>query len=139
MPIKNCPFTYCDGGFYRAFLPIKIINPHTANSQKTYGLIDTGADECAVPDLMAPILGHNLNSGTMKIIGTGNGEAVAYSHTTTIQIFHPLTGDLIDTIENTPIDFMPVRIVLLGVKSFLSRFKLTMDYPKKVFSLEIPR
>jgi len=31
-----------------------------------------------------------------------------------------------------------LNIPLLGVKSFLSNFILTVDYPKKVFSLLLP-
>jgi hypothetical protein len=35
------------------------------------------------------------------------------------------------------IDFMPnLNVVLLGVKSFLSSFVLTVDYKKSVFSLK---
>jgi hypothetical protein len=37
------------------------------------------------------------------------------------------------------VDYMPnLHIPLLGVKSFLSNFILTVDYPNKVFSLTIP-
>jgi len=37
------------------------------------------------------------------------------------------------------VDFMPnLNIPLLGVKSFLSNFILTVDYPNRVFSLMLP-
>jgi hypothetical protein len=40
-------------------------------------------------------------------------------------------------IESVLIDFMPnLNVVLLGVKSFLSNFILTVDYKKSVFSLK---
>ncbi|MBI4650837.1 hypothetical protein HY745_06045 [Candidatus Desantisbacteria bacterium] len=40
-------------------------------------------------------------------------------------------------IDNVLIDFMPnLKIPLLGVKSFLSNFILTIDYPKKCFSIK---
>jgi hypothetical protein len=74
MPIKDCPFTLCRGGIYRPMLPIRIINPHVVGGvYRTIGLIDTGADECAIPATYASILGHNLLSGLSKQIGTGNG------------------------------------------------------------------
>ena len=40
-------------------------------------------------------------------------------------------------INDTLIDFMPnLYVPLLGVKSFLSKFILTINYPEKIFSLE---
>jgi predicted aspartyl protease len=135
MPIRNCPLTCRPGGYYSAYLPIRIINPHTKKSQRTLALIDTGADECVIPSRLAEILGHKLEAGDAKPVSTGNDRAIAYSHTTTIKIYHPVTGVLIDTIANTPIDFMPVETVLLGVKSFLSNYRLIIDYPAQNFSL----
>jgi len=94
------------------------------------GLIDTGADECALPARYAAILGHNLEAGTVKEINTGNGTTIAYSHTVKIEI----EGF---TVQDTLIDFMPnLHTVLLGTKSFLSNFILTVDYPRRVFSLK---
>lgn len=139
MPLSNIPLTYVDG-IYRAILQIKITNPHTELSQKTYGIIDTGADECAVPASFASILGHNLQDGKMKTILTGNGETLAYAHTTKFEIFYPNTEKVVYTIPDTPIDFMPnLHVVLLGVENFLSKFVLQIDYPKKVFSIKYPR
>jgi hypothetical protein len=84
-------------------------------------------------------LGHNLQAGKQKIISTGNGETLAYAHTIRFEIFHPSTGELLYTIDDTPIDFMPnLHVVLLGVNSFLSRFVLTIDYPQKSFSILYP-
>ncbi len=135
MPLRDCPFLDC-GGQYRAVLPIRIINPHTGKHLNTLGIIDTGADECAIPAQMAPILGHNLQAGITKTISTGNGRTAAYSHTTRFEIFHPGTGQLAYTIDDTPIDFLPnLNVVLLGVNSFLSRFVLRIDYPNIIFSI----
>lgn len=139
MPINDCPFAYCGNGIYRPILPIRIINPHTGMGCKTRGIIDTGADDCAIPAAIAPILGHNLQAGESKVISTGNGTTAAYAHTTTFEIFHPITGELLYTIGDTPIDFMPnLHVVLLGVNSFLSHFILTIDYPRKTFSIKYP-
>jgi hypothetical protein len=78
-------------------------------------------------------LGHNLLAGQQKKISTGNGITIAYSHSTRIIVDGFSTEDVL-------IDFMPnLYIPLLGVKSFLSNFILTIDYPNKVFSLTIPR
>lgn len=134
MPIEDCPITLCSNGICQRILPVKIINPHTNQHFRTFGIIDTGADECAVPALYAPLLGHNLQAGQVKQVSTGNGIATAYAHTTKFKIYHPVTNALAHTLDNTPIDFMPnLNVLLLGVKSFLSNFILTVDYPNSFF------
>ena len=66
MPIVNCPFT---AG--RPFLPLRIINPHTGKAHRAVGIVDTGADQCAVPAFVAKIPGHDLSAGKIKHIKTG--------------------------------------------------------------------
>ena len=133
MPIRNYPFSIIrPGDLARPYLPVTIINPDTEKRVKVYALIDTGADECAFPASFTPLLGHNLQGGQMKRISTGNGITTAYSHTTRIIIEGFSTQDVL-------VDFMAnLNIPLLGVRSFLSNFILTIDYPKKVFSLALP-
>ena len=134
MAIVKCPFT---SG--RPILPIRIINPHTGQAHRAAGLVDTGADECAVPAYIASIIGHNLSAGGRKQIRTGNGLTTAFSHTTRLEIFHPVSQQLLFTTTDTVIDFLPnLHTILLGVKSFLSQFILTVDYPQKVFSIRKP-
>jgi hypothetical protein len=73
-----------------------------------------------------------FRAGQLKTISTGNGVTIAYSHTTRIIIEGFSTQDVL-------VDFMPnLNIPLLGVRGFLSNFILTVDYPKKVFSLLLP-
>ena len=133
MPIRNYPFSIIrPGDIARPYLPVTIINPDTEMKITAYALIDTGADECAFPASFTPILGHNLQTGQLKRISTGNGITIAYSHTTRIIIEGFSTQDVL-------VDFMQnLNIPLLGVKSFLSKFILTVDYPSKVFSLLLP-
>ncbi|OGP58972.1 MAG: hypothetical protein A2V67_19860 [Deltaproteobacteria bacterium RBG_13_61_14] len=112
-------------------LPVTIINPDRGNRIKVFALIDTGADESALPASFAPILGHSLQAGQQRKINTGNGVTIAYSHATRIEIEGFAT-------QNVLIDFMPnLSIPLLGVKSFLSNFILKIDYPQKTFSLQL--
>jgi len=41
--------------------------------------------------------------------------------------------------QDVLVDFMPnLNIPLLGVRSFLNNFILTVDYPSKQFSLTLP-
>lgn len=118
------------GDIPRPWLPVTIINPHNNKQIKIFGLIDTGADECALPVRYASILRHNLEAGFVKEINTGNGKTIAYSHTVKIKLNNFLLPD-------TLIDFMPnLYVPLLGVKSFLNYFILTIDYPDKSFFLK---
>ena len=128
--ILNMPFTKLFAeDIARPWLPVIIVNPMTGQEVKVLGLIDTGADECAMPASYANILGHNLQLGVPKEINTGNGLTVAYSHTSCIKGKNFL-------VENILIDFMPnLSVPLLGMKNFLSHFILTVDYPKLRFSL----
>ena len=140
MPLTDCPFILWPNGIFRPTLQIRIINPNTNQSQKAYGLIDTGADECAVPAYYAILLGHKLLAGKKKQGGTGGGSTDAYEHTTKIEIFNPSTGKIAYTINDTPIDFLPnLKIILLGVKSFLSKFIVHIDYPRQIFSIKNPK
>ena len=131
MDIIEYPFSIMrPGDIPRAWLPVRIKNPHTNLSVPVYGLIDTGADECAIPAAYAPLIGHDLQAGQQRTISTGNGATVAYSHTLCFET----DGIKIDKVL---IDFMPnLNVVLLGVKSFLSDFVLVIDYKKSVFSLK---
>ena len=132
--VVNMPFSKLSSGDVpRPWLPIIIINPMTGKEVKILGLIDTGADECAMPASYAGILGHNLQSGSPKEINTGNGLTTAYSHTSCIKgkNFY---------IKGILIDFMPnLSVPLLGMKNFLSHFVLTIDYPNLKFSLRKSR
>ncbi|GBE06711.1 hypothetical protein BMS3Abin10_02368 [bacterium BMS3Abin10] len=142
MPIRNFPFlTLTPDNFPRPWLQVTITNPHTGKKLSSFGLIDTGADECTVPAFMAWELGHNLARGVKKEIGTAGGKAIAYTHTTSIKIrdARQKGNDVVYIIPDTPIDFAEgLDCVLLGVNLFLDNFILTVDYPKQVFSLHKP-
>ena len=147
MPIESFPFFRAHQGDSkdRPWLIIQIENPHAGRSLPTIGLIDTGADECCLPASHADFLGHNLLAGTPKVINTGNGPTTAYSHTCTIKIFDSKLLfehnrlQVVHTIDETLIDFMEhLHCVLLGLKTFLSDFILTVDYPRHVFSIRKP-
>ncbi len=141
MPISNFPFTCLQQGTIpRPMLPVCIVNPHTGKGFRTWALVDTGADECALPAMYAQTLGHTLDAGSTKQISTGNGETVAYAHTTRVDIYAldggGNVGQCVYSIPDTPIDFMPnLHCVLLGVRNFLANFKLCIDYPSNIFSI----
>ncbi len=130
MLIENFPFTIIRAeDIARPYLPITIINPENKRELNVFALIDTGADECALPASFASPLGHNLQAGYQRKISTGNGITAAYGHSILLKAFEFVS-------ESVVIDFMPnLNIPLLGVKSFLSSFTLKIDYPNRVFSI----
>lgn len=128
----------------RPVLYLRIINPHTDLYIDVPGIIDTGADNCALPASLATLIGHNLQEGATREIITGNGTSVAYSHACRINVFDTIAllhkkQEFVYSLSDTPIDFMPnLHCVLLGVDNFLDRFILNVDYPRQVFSIHKP-
>ncbi len=115
----------------RPWLPVTVVNPATQQAVSAYALIDTGADACALPAYLAPMLGFRLRSGKPKRISTGNGDTTAYSHVVRVEL--PECGY---ATEDTHVDFMTgLSVPLLGAEGFLSEFVLMVDYPRKRFSL----
>jgi len=131
MPRKTFPFKAVkDGDLKRPYLPVKIINKDSGRIIRISALIDTGADECAMPVIFAKILGHDLEKGAARPVITGGGVVTAWRHTAILSV------------EGFPdreavIDFVPaLQSPLIGVRSFLSDFILTVDYPGENFTLE---
>jgi predicted aspartyl protease len=116
----------------KPWLGIEIENPHTGQKIKCEGLIDTGASECCFPEHFADMLGHDFRTGEKINLGTASGATDAYMHTTIIHVPGFSTNEC-------KVSFVKgLKIPLLGVKSFLSNFILTIDYPKETFSLKLP-
>jgi len=142
MPIVNFPFLRTSpNSIKRPMLIVRITNPSSGLSIDTAGIIDTGADACAVPAPYANILGYKLKDGTPKPVGTGNGLTTAYSHICRLDVYHTEwlqrgNSEVIYTTSEVEIDFMPnLPVVLLGVGDFLGQFFLGIDYPAQLFSV----
>jgi len=142
MPIIDFPFLKASpNSIRRPMLFIKITNPSTGYTLDTVGIIDTGADACAVPAAFGDMLGYMVQDGVPKPVGTGNGLTTAYSHTCRLDIYHTASllngnAEVIYTTSEVQIDFMEnLHIVLLGVNDFLGQFFLGVDYPAQLFSV----
>ena len=107
MVLVDIPFLrFGKNDIARPWLPTTIVNPHSGKQADIYGLIDTGADECALP------------------------ATYAYAHTVQLKIKGLKTRrTLIDFLPN-------LQVPLLGMKNFLANFILTIDYPRSRFSLQ---
>lgn len=143
MPITNYPFPVVLG-ISRPMLWIRVTNPATKLAVIALAIVDTGADDCVFPAKSAIELGHNLKAVARKPIKTASGTAYAYPHTSRVDILEMRANGMpgnkvLYTIADMPIDFVEgCDAFLLGVGSFLSKFVLTINYPRQVFSIRKP-
>jgi hypothetical protein len=146
MAIYKYPFRRIIGASAaQPVLPIIISNPANGVEHLTWALIDTGADTSAVPEEIAMLLYHNIRHPDVKkdcSFGI-SGHTVVFLHTFTIDVLAPkpsgevnlakvamrVTKQLIPVIPQLP-------VVILGQKDFLQRSILTLNYPKKWFSIQ---
>lgn len=145
MPIVDFPFLrISQDPTQRPILIVKIVNPQTGLMLDSMGVIDTGADACAIPAGYGRLLGYDIKSGIPKPISTGKGVTVAYSHLCRAEIYNTdsfLKGnaEVIYTTSEIHIDFMEdLPVILLGVSDFLGQFFVGIDYPSQLFSLRLP-
>jgi|SRR3972149_8685122 len=146
MPISDYPFqASSDIPTPSPILPIKIINPDNGKVYKTWGLVDTGAFQTAIPGHIAQAIGHNIDA-VKAMDGCGAGGALSiYPHSCSIEIFKMDSKGIVDI--NTVVHKISCRrigvikdlpFVLLGVKEFLRKFVLIVDYPRQQFSIKRP-
>lgn len=145
MPIINYPFTVIVPGISRPMLWVRVSHPvHQNIASKHLAIIDTGADDCLFPSDVAKKLGHDLKSVQPKQICGIRSTSLAYPHPIKIEVLEMgptgyATDNVLYTIPNTPIDFLEGgQNFLLGSRTFLSKFILTVDYPQQFFSLQNP-
>lgn len=130
MPVTDHPFRPARlNGPLRPLLHTTFLHPTNGRHQSAWALIDTGADTCVLPIDFIIVLGLNPDDGEAIPIMTANGISESYKHAVKIEITGHTVGEKI-------VCFSPnLHQPLLGVESFLKEFRLTIDYPKQVFSL----
>ena len=129
MPIRDCRFIG-----HRPAFNIRIINPDTGVFFDTEGIVDTGADSCAIPASFAPILRHNLEKGDPTTVTTGNNDTRAFCHKTVIELKNG-KKETVYTISRKIHFVEGLHVVLLGVHEFLGNHCLYIDYPAGKFSI----
>lgn len=150
MPIKDYPFEPIgcplELASYSPVLPIRIINPQNNFDFRTWGLIDTGAQKCTIPEFIAKAIGHNIKEGHKSSGFTADGKVDLYEHTCRIEILKVHKNGRVDgekivyTIADGLVAVMErLHCVLLGVNDFLKPHILTIDYDKLLFSIQKPQ
>jgi predicted aspartyl protease len=146
MPITNYPFVR-QGGKPRASLPIILENPENGLRFQTWALIDTGADHIVVPSVIAELLGHNIHHKKVKksVCQGAGGRAQTFYHSFRMFVLQIDNKGIIApnkaAIKIPKREFAVIQnlpIMLLGVRDFLEKYVLTIDYPQKTFSVKSP-
>lgn len=146
MPITDYPFVDLDGTPKPA-LPVMLINPANDLDCFTWALIDTGADTTVIPDFIAKKLYHNISHKSVKTdICCGVGGAVTiYYHTFRLKVLGlnkkkqvSLNKETIVRNKRLYAVVKGLHTMILGEDDFLNKYILTINYPKKIFSLKMP-
>jgi len=132
MPIKNRKLVCNARGVKQAYINVTYHNPHTGKFFNALPLIDTGADCCMLPAKYATLLGHNYIKGEPCNVDGVGGRTTGYKHTIKIQVADFYTAEMMIIFSDC------FDEPILGVTTFLSYFKLEIDYPNNIFSLIKP-
>ena len=144
MSIKDYPFTRVGSGIAYPALWVRVVNPTTCRSLTMQAVIDTSADVCAFPAVVAKELGYDLSAAIPKQIRTAAGRSCAYEHPLNLEVLEvDSTGQALDEIayvvREMPVDFVEnLNSFLLG-RTFLRKFILEIDFNREVFSIRQPK
>ncbi len=138
--LLNYPFgQFYPGNPYRPLLNLWLTNPENQFARPATGLIDTGADRCAIPAWLARELGHEITNTQYEECNTASGITRAYKHTFTIDIFDIENKTKLLEVHQIKIDVVEgLQQVLIGVDDFLAEYILTICYPDHFFSIQSP-
>lgn len=147
MPIANYPFVDISGtGMPKPGLPVILTNPANGFSFGTWALIDTGADNTVIPEFIAKKLYHDIMHKSVQTdLCTGvSGVVKSYYHTFRLKVLGlSRNGKVLSKVAiKRNKRLYPVihglHQMVIGESDFLKRYVLTINYPKKTFSLKLP-
>ena len=135
-------FVKINADVYRPLVPIVIINPLNNLSIAILGLIDTGADDCLFPKVVADTLGHNLKGNTALFCenqGIGQNKVELWKHPFKIQLLSPDRKTVCWKSKECLVGCTDHDNVhpLLGFANFLCDFRITFNYATKKIIAEI--
>lgn len=101
-----------------------------------YAIVDSGADHCVFPrSFMQPLGLDPLVAPVERISGVGSSDVPTHFADVTIDlqglVQFPVYAGFTSGLDQTGVG-------LLGQTGFFERFKITFDYSKKMYSIEIP-
>ena len=116
-------------GIQRPIIPVTVRNPHTKQSIRYFGLVDSGADSCIFAGEIAELIGLDIAAGRrLSVSGVGEGEQRPfYLHQVEVEIggwSKLTTGGFMPDLSNNGHG-------LLGQAGFFDRFSFVkFEYPK---------
>lgn len=123
-------------------LPIKLWGPDGKKLISVdAALVDTGADHCSFPSNLTRLIGYKIRSGEQKTFLGAASTGKAWEHYGDISILTNDYSSIFYKISKVPIHLVQKHKhfpLLLGRKGFLDKFIVHIDFPKKLFILEIP-
>src|SRR3989339_177968 len=148
MPIIDYPFTTGNNLYSlpKPAVPLIIRNPANGFDFSTWALIDTGADSTAIPEFIAKKLYHDIRNHEVETdyhFGI-SGQTKIFFHSFEMDILNynskgEILTDVAVHIPRTKLAVVPeLHTVILGVKDFLEKYVLTINYPETTFSLKRP-
>ncbi len=122
-----------NNGRRRPTIPLRIINPHTKQSNIFACLLDTGADDSLFNYDLVKSLGHNLKGNGVEsnvTSGIEGNDLSVWKHTFILELLHPKSSDVIWRSAEIQISCHEKSNVpnLLGTDTFLNNFTITFDY-----------
>ncbi len=107
-----------------------------AHRLSCYAIVDSGADHCVFPrSFMGPLGLDPLVAPVERISGVGSSNVPTHFANVTIDlqglVQFPVYAGFTSGLDQTGVG-------LLGQTGFFERFKITFDYSKKMYSIEIP-
>lgn len=132
---------YPRNGILSPIIPILVVNPSTGiKTKRIYtALVDTGADASSMPIEIPLSIGFDFSQKkrTGKLIGIG-GQKPCFQCQAIFEVLD-LKGKSIWSSKERTIDISESNNVppILGYSEFLHEITLHVDYPKKLFYIEV--
>lgn len=120
------------------YLPIKVQNPFNGRYVQGMALLDTGADTTTIPRSIVLGLGYDFKTpSASNTKGVGGVNIPTWHKKFTISLLDPTEKKVIKRYKPDDLSCVNTDIpIILGTDNFLKDFKITIDYPNKIVTLE---
>lgn len=134
-------FTQQDNGIVKPKIPVRIINPETGDSLVVNALLDSGADSCLLPAMIAMTLGLKLDSDSEAkghTIGISGEKLKTWKHLVRMELLDnswQSTEKILDVIVSVLEPKVTIQAIA-GTSMFLDNFVVTLNYKSNLIHLE---
>ncbi|SFB72095.1 hypothetical protein SAMN04487907_101254 [Zunongwangia mangrovi] len=140
MSRSSYPLTIDNKNQLKPKLPLKLTNPENGKCISVLALVDSGAEKCTFPMMIAINLGIPLNKSTeskTRTAGISGQGLETYSFKIKIDILNMQRNSIVKTM-NLEVSFIKNNSIppLVGTADFLENFNLMINYPQKSLTLE---